>query len=98
MVDDLAHHSNRGGRHLSIHYTKRQLEANMAPSVGAVQASLHRDGGKTAYTTVQVHRNRGYMTEDCLLERFCRDLKLSRIYEGTNEIQRLAIANEFPKE
>lgn len=37
------------------------------------------------------------MRENYPLERFCRDLKLSRIYEGTNEIQRLAIANEFPK-
>ena len=35
-VDQLVHHSDRGGQYLSIRYTERLVEAGIAPSVGSV--------------------------------------------------------------
>ncbi len=39
---------------------------------------------------VQVHGGYGY-TKDYPVERYMRDAKITQIYEGTNEIQRLVI-------
>lgn len=43
---------------------------------------------------VQVLGGYGYM-KDYPVEKYMRDAKLHQIYEGTNQIQRLAIANEL---
>jgi alkylation response protein AidB-like acyl-CoA dehydrogenase len=43
---------------------------------------------------VQVLGGYGYMKE-CPVERMMRDAKITQIYEGTNEIQRLVIAREL---
>ena len=43
---------------------------------------------------IQVHGGYGYM-KDYPLERFYRDAKITEIYEGTSEIQRLVIAAEL---
>ncbi|KMY67043.1 acyl-CoA dehydrogenase [Desulfocarbo indianensis] len=52
--------------------------------------------GRVADMAVQVHGGMGYM-KDYPVERFYRDLRLTRIYEGTSEIQRLVIAREMLK-
>ena len=43
---------------------------------------------------IQIHGGYGYM-KDYPLERFYRDAKITEIYEGTSEIQRLVIAAEL---
>jgi alkylation response protein AidB-like acyl-CoA dehydrogenase len=43
---------------------------------------------------VQVLGGYGYMTE-YPVERMMRDAKITQIYEGTNQIQRLVIAREL---
>ena len=53
--------------------------------------------GRVADMAVQVHGGLGYM-KSYPVERFYRDLRLTRIYEGTSEIQRLIIARELLKE
>jgi acyl-CoA dehydrogenase len=51
---------------------------------------------RVADMAVQIHGGMGYM-KDFPVERFYRDLRLTRIYEGTSEIQRLVIARELLK-
>jgi alkylation response protein AidB-like acyl-CoA dehydrogenase len=46
---------------------------------------------------VQVLGGYGYI-EEYPLERMMRDAKITQIYEGTNEIQRLVIARELLRE
>ncbi len=53
--------------------------------------------GRAADRAVQIHGGMGYM-RDCPVERYYRDVRLIRIYEGTSEIQRLIIAREVLKE
>jgi len=47
--------------------------------------------GRVADRAVQIHGGAGYMTEYGV-ERFYRDVRLFRIYEGTTQIQQLVIA------
>jgi acyl-CoA dehydrogenase len=51
---------------------------------------------KVADMAMQIHGGMGYM-KDFPIERFYRDLRLSRIYEGTNEIQKVVISRELLK-
>lgn len=46
---------------------------------------------------IQIHGGYGYTT-DYPVERYFRDAKITEIYEGTSEIQRIVIANEVLKE
>ena len=46
---------------------------------------------------IQVHGGYGYMKE-YPVERYYRDAKITEIYEGTSEIQRLVIAGALLKE
>ncbi len=52
--------------------------------------------GRVADRAVQIFGGRGYMRE-CVAERFYRDLRVDRIWEGTSEIQRLIIAQGLYK-
>lgn len=53
--------------------------------------------GRVADLAVQIHGGMGYMRE-CEVERFYRDARIARIYEGTSEIQRNIIARQLLKE
>ena len=50
--------------------------------------------GRVADRAVQIHGGAGYMTEYGI-ERFYRDVRLFRIYEGTSQIQQLVIAKNM---
>ncbi|MFH2202863.1 MAG: acyl-CoA dehydrogenase family protein [Elusimicrobiota bacterium] len=52
---------------------------------------------KTAYDAVQIHGGNGYVRE-FPVERYFRDARISEIYEGTSEIQRIVIAREVLKQ
>jgi hypothetical protein len=49
------------------------------------------------HRAIQVHGGYGY-TEDYQVERFYRDARVTEIYEGTSEIQRLVIARNWLRE
>ena len=52
--------------------------------------------GRVADRAVQVFGGRGYMREN-VAERFFRELRVERIWEGTSEIQRMIIARQMIK-
>jgi acyl-CoA dehydrogenase len=75
-------------------YTERgaaRLEASAAKYFATEAA------GRVADRAVQVHGGAGYMSEYAV-ERFYRDVRLFRIYEGTSQIQQLVIARQLLKE
>ena len=49
---------------------------------------------RAADSAVQIHGGMGYM-KGTAVERFYRDLRLTRIYEGTSEILRMVVAREL---
>ena len=53
--------------------------------------------GRVADRAVQIHGGAGYMSEYAV-ERFYRDVRIFRIYEGTSQIQQLLIARNLIKE
>lgn len=65
-----------------VQYTKEAAMAKLFASEAAM---------KIATKAVQIHGGYGY-TADYPVERFFRDAKITEIYEGTSEIQRLVIA------
>jgi hypothetical protein len=51
---------------------------------------------KSAWAAVQIHGGYGYVKEYAV-ERFFRDAKITEIYEGTSQIQRVVIASNLLK-
>ncbi|MGI9335166.1 MAG: acyl-CoA dehydrogenase family protein [Gammaproteobacteria bacterium] len=52
--------------------------------------------GRVADRAVQIHGGAGYIA-DYVVERFYRDVRVLRLYEGTSQIQQLIIAREMLK-
>jgi alkylation response protein AidB-like acyl-CoA dehydrogenase len=52
--------------------------------------------GRVADRTLQIFGGRGYMRENCA-ERFSREVRVDRIWEGASEVQRLVIARALAK-
>ncbi|SLN32321.1 acyl-CoA dehydrogenase family protein [Oceanibacterium hippocampi] len=52
--------------------------------------------GRVADRCVQIHGGAGYMAEYAI-ERFYRDVRLLRLYEGTSQVQQLVIARNLMK-
>ena len=50
--------------------------------------------GRVADRAVQIHGGAGYM-QAYAVERFYRDVRLFRLYEGTSQIQQLIVAREL---
>lgn len=69
-------------RQQGVRYTKEASMAKLFASETAMWA---------AHKAVQIHGGYGYI-QDYPLERYFRDAKITEIYEGTSEIQRLVIA------
>src|SRR3989339_87883 len=70
------------------------LNYSTEPAVAKLKASeVAMDCARKA---VQIHGGYGY-TEDFNVERYYRDAKITEIYEGTSEIQRLVIARSLLK-
>ena len=68
-------------------YGKEASMAKLFASKIAVQAALE---------AIQIHGGYGYVRE-YLVERYLRDAKITEIYEGTSEIQRVIIARSLLK-
>ncbi len=67
-------------------------------SIAASQAKLYASemANRTAYKAIQIFGGYGYMKE-FPVERYYRDARVTTLYEGTSEIQRLVIARDLLK-
>lgn len=71
-----------------------QSDRRIAPSAAKLYCT--EMVGRVADRAVQIHGGMGYMRE-VPVERFYRDCRLYRLYEGTSEIQKLIIAKQMVK-
>lgn len=74
-------------------------ETGVPFSRAAAMAKLYASemSGRVCDMALQVHGGYGY-TQEFPVERYLRDARVQRIYEGTSEIQRLVIARSVLKE
>ena len=81
--------------------TARAVDAGADVKVQHAQCSMAKlyaseMAGRVADRAVQVFGGRGYMREN-VAERFFRELRVERIWEGTSEVQRAIIADQMVK-
>jgi acyl-CoA dehydrogenase len=81
--------------------TARGIDAGVNVKVQHAQCSMAKlyaseMAGRVADRAVQVFGGRGYMREN-VAERFFRELRVERIWEGTSEVQRSIIADQMVK-
>ncbi|MHB8634808.1 MAG: acyl-CoA dehydrogenase [Thermoplasmatota archaeon] len=83
---------------LLIHRAAALKDAQKPYSKEAAMAKVYASETAmwAATTAVQVHGGNGY-TRDYPVERHFRDAKITEIYEGTSEIQRMVIAGQLLK-
>ena len=81
---------------LLIHHAASLKDAGRPFAKAASVAKLYASDAavRVASNAVQIHGGYGY-TKDAVVERIYRDAKLTQIYEGTNQIQRLIIAKHL---
>ncbi|WP_101675683.1 acyl-CoA dehydrogenase family protein [Alloalcanivorax mobilis] len=76
---------------------RRDLGENVSTEASCCKLYASEMCGRVADRAVQIHGGAGYMTEYGI-ERFYRDVRLFRIYEGTSQIQQLVIARNMIRE
>jgi alkylation response protein AidB-like acyl-CoA dehydrogenase len=83
---------------LLIYYTAARKDENLSYSKEAAQAKLFASemAVDVVREALQIHGGHGYM-RGSKVERLYRDVKITEIYEGTNEIQRMVIAKNILK-
>jgi alkylation response protein AidB-like acyl-CoA dehydrogenase len=79
----------------------RSLDSGADLKVAHAQCSMVKlytseMAGRVADRAVQVFGGRGYMREN-VAERFFRELRVERIWEGASEVQRAIIADQLGK-
>jgi alkylation response protein AidB-like acyl-CoA dehydrogenase len=94
MIADMAV-GTQSARH-AIHHAARLKDAGLPFSLEASMAKLLASDVAVRSTdnAVQVHGGYGY-TKESVVERLYRDAKLTQIYEGTNQIQRVIISRHL---
>jgi alkylation response protein AidB-like acyl-CoA dehydrogenase len=87
--------SINAARMLTLHAARLRSAGESCLSE-ACQAKLYASemAEKVCTKAIQIHGGYGYL-EDYSVERFYRDARITQIYEGTSEIQRLVIAREL---
>ena len=82
-----------------VEETARRKEAGRDVSTEAACCKMYASEmvGRVADRAVQIHGGAGYIA-DYGVERFYRDVRLFRIYEGTTQVQQLVIARNMIRE
>ncbi len=83
------------GRSMVMETARKKDEGtNVATDAACCKLFCSEMVGRVADRAVQIHGGAGYMAEYAV-ERFYRDVRLFRIYEGTSQIQQLVIARNM---
>ncbi len=84
---------------LLTHHAARMRSQGIPCLTEACQAKLYASemAEQVCSKAIQIHGGYGYL-EDYSVERHYRDARITQIYEGTSEIQRLVIARELLEE
>ncbi len=77
--------------------TRRDAGENVSTEAACCKLFTSEMVGRVADRAVQIHGGAGYIA-DYGIERFYRDVRLFRIYEGTSQIQQLVIARNMLRE
>jgi alkylation response protein AidB-like acyl-CoA dehydrogenase len=97
MLADM-HTRLNAARHLVLHAAR--LRAQGVPCLSeASQAKLYASelAEWVCSKAIQIHGGYGYL-EDYPVERHYRDARVTQIYEGTSEVQRLLIARNLAED
>ena len=73
---------------------RRDANENVSTEASCAKLFASEMCGRVADRCVQIHGGAGYVS-DYAIERFYRDVRLFRIYEGTSQIQQLVIARNM---
>ena len=73
---------------------RRDAGENVGTEASCAKLFASEMCGRVAVRCVQIHGGAGYIS-DYAIERFYRDVRLFRIYEGTSQIQQLVIARNM---
>jgi alkylation response protein AidB-like acyl-CoA dehydrogenase len=94
MIADLA--KDAQAARLMVHHAARLLDAGAGATLAASMAKCFASDAAVARIAdaVQVHGGSGYI-RGVTVERLYRDAKITQIYEGTNQIQRMIMAREI---
>jgi alkylation response protein AidB-like acyl-CoA dehydrogenase len=94
MIADLA--KDAQASRLMVHHAARLLDAGGNATLAASMAKCFASDAAVARIAdaVQVHGGSGYI-RGVTVERLYRDAKITQIYEGTNQIQRMIMAREI---
>jgi acyl-CoA dehydrogenase len=76
---------------------RRDAGQNVSTESAACKLFATEMVGRVADHAVQIHGGAGYISEYAV-ERFYRDVRLFRLYEGTSQIQQLIIARNMIKD
>jgi alkylation response protein AidB-like acyl-CoA dehydrogenase len=84
-----------------VYETARGIDAGTDRKVQHAQCSMAKlyaseMAGRVADRCVQIFGGRGYMREN-VAERFWRELRVERIWEGASELQRVIVADQLAK-
>ena len=91
MVADMAKDAHAA--RLMVHHAARVLDAGGRATLEASMAKCFASDAAVARTAdaVQIHGGSGYI-RGVRVERLFRDAKITQIYEGTNQVQRMVMA------
>lgn len=92
-------HTRINAAQLMILHAAKMRDAGLPCLSEASQAKLYASelAEWVCSKAIQIHGGYGYL-EDYPVERFYRDARITQIYEGTSEVQRMVIARELAKD
>ena len=84
---------------LMVYRASRLRDLNLPHTKEAAMAKLFASevANRAARDAVQIHGGAGYL-KDFPVERYYRDARITEIYEGTSEVQRIVISRAFLQE